>query len=89
MSIDKTTAPGGDSGRKSLLLRLDPQVHAALAQWAADDNRSVNAQIELLLRDALHRAGRAPKHVRPIRGPGRPRHQEAEQVTGEGEDRSG
>jgi hypothetical protein len=47
--------------RKSYLLRLDPAVHAAIEQWARDDLRSVNAQIEWLLADALRRAGRAPK----------------------------
>ncbi len=44
--------------RKAVLLRLDPKVHAALQKWAADEFRSVNAQIEFLLRDALRRAGR-------------------------------
>lgn len=44
--------------RKKLLLRLDPQVHDAIARWAADDLRSVNAQIEYLLRRALRSAGR-------------------------------
>ena len=34
--------------RKQLLLRLDPAVHDAVARWAADDLRSVNAQIEVL-----------------------------------------
>jgi hypothetical protein len=47
--------------RKKLLLRLDPQVYDALARWAADDLRSVNAQIEYALRQALRAAGRAPK----------------------------
>jgi hypothetical protein len=43
-----------------MLLRLDPQVHAALARWAADDMRSINAQVEWLLRRALTDAGRLP-----------------------------
>ena len=46
--------------RKSLLLRLDPAVQDALAAWAADELRSTNAQIELLLRRALAGAGRLP-----------------------------
>jgi hypothetical protein len=46
--------------RKKLLLRLDPRVHAALKQWADDEFRSVNAQIEFLLRKALRDAGRLP-----------------------------
>jgi hypothetical protein len=47
--------------RKKLLLRLDPQVYEAVARWAADDLRSVNAQIEYALRQALRAAGRPPK----------------------------
>ncbi len=47
--------------RKKLLLRLDPQVYDAVARWAADDLRSVNAQIEYALRLALRSAGRAPR----------------------------
>jgi len=45
--------------RKQVLLRLDPAVHAAVAKWAADELRSVNAQIEVILRRALTDAGRA------------------------------
>jgi len=45
--------------RKKLLLRLDPAVYDAIARWAADDLRSVNAQIEYALRQALRAAGRA------------------------------
>ena len=55
-----------------MLLRLDPSVHTALARWAADDLRSVNAQIEYLLRDALKRAGRLPGDAPALRRPGRP-----------------
>ena len=60
------------SERKSLLLRLDPAVHDALARWAADELRSTNAQIEFLLRQALADAGRLPGRVGEIRKPGRP-----------------
>jgi hypothetical protein len=59
--------------RKPILLRLDPAVHDALARWAADELRSTNAQIELLLRRALAEAGRLPARVSPMRRPGRPR----------------
>jgi hypothetical protein len=58
--------------RKSILLRLDPAVHDALARWAADELRSTNAQIEFLLRAALAAAGRSPA-ARPIPKRGRPR----------------
>jgi hypothetical protein len=51
--------------RKKLLLRLDPSVHEAMAKWAADDLRSVNAQIEYALRLALRGAGRGPRAARP------------------------
>ncbi|MEV0727306.1 hypothetical protein [Polymorphospora sp. NPDC050346] len=51
--------------RKKLLLRLDQQVYDAIAKWAADDLRSVNAQIEYALRMALRTAGRSPKPPRP------------------------
>ena len=60
------------SERKSLLLRLDPAVHDALARWAADELRSTNAQIEFLLRQALADAGRLPSKVGALRRPGRP-----------------
>ncbi|HEY8456870.1 MAG TPA: hypothetical protein VIL34_14865 [Actinopolymorphaceae bacterium] len=59
--------------RKKILLRLDPKVHDALARWAADELRSVNAQIEFLLRSALAAAGRLPRDVGEIRPRGRPR----------------
>jgi hypothetical protein len=59
--------------RKTILLRLDPAVHDALARWAADELRSTNGQIEFLLRRALAEATRLPEAVSPIRRPGRPR----------------
>ncbi len=55
--------------RKQVLLRLDPAVHSAIAKWAADDLRSVNAQIEVLLRRALDDAGRGV-HAPPVGGRG-------------------
>ncbi len=57
------------SERKSILLRLDPAVHDALAKWANDELRSTNAQIEFLLRRALADAGRLPRHAGPMRPP--------------------
>ncbi len=44
--------------KKKFLLRLDENVHAALEKWAADELRSINAQIEFLLKDAVRKAGR-------------------------------
>ena len=46
--------------RKPFLLRVDPDTMAALRAWAADDLRSLNGQIEFLLRRALRDAGRLP-----------------------------
>jgi len=46
--------------RKSFLLRLDPRLYDALRHWADDELRSVNAQIEFLLRRSLKSAGRFP-----------------------------
>ncbi|HET9298762.1 MAG TPA: hypothetical protein VFO11_02380 [Candidatus Polarisedimenticolaceae bacterium] len=47
--------------RKPFLLRMDPELHAALQKWADDELRSLNGQIEFLLRRALSDAGRAPR----------------------------
>ena len=47
--------------RKSFLLRINPDLHAALEKWAADDLRSVNAQIEFLLTRAVREAGRSKR----------------------------
>ena len=60
------------SERRQVLLRIDPAVHDALMRWANDELRSVNAQVEMLLRRALTRrrahaqaGGPAPKRGRP------------------------
>jgi hypothetical protein len=58
--------------RKQVLLRVDPAVHDALARWANDELRSINAQIEMLLRRALTEAGRMPRAAGPIPRRGRP-----------------
>lgn len=46
------------SERKSFPLRLDPSLRIALQRWAADELRSLNGQIEYLLRHALQESGR-------------------------------
>lgn len=46
--------------RKAFLLRVDPALLEAVQRWADDDLRSLNGQIEFLLRRALEQAGRAP-----------------------------
>jgi len=48
--------------RRPFLLRLDTRVLDALQRWAADDLRSLNGQIEFLLRRALVEAGRVSAH---------------------------
>ena len=57
--------------KKAFALRLDPAVHAAVERLAADELRSANAQIEMLLREALAGRGIAAKSTRPPRR-GRP-----------------
>ena len=60
-----------DAAKKAFALRLDPALHAALERAAAADFRSLNAEIECLLREALGRRGvkvavtPAPKRGRP------------------------
>ncbi|MEO0998225.1 MAG: Arc family DNA-binding protein [Pseudomonadota bacterium] len=44
--------------RSSFLFRTDPKVLDALRRWADDEFRSVNGQLEFLVRDALRRSGR-------------------------------
>jgi hypothetical protein len=46
------------SDRKAFLLRIDPELLEAAQRWADDDLRSLNAQIEFLLRRTLREAGR-------------------------------
>ena len=54
--------------RKSFLLRIDERTHQELRQWASDELRSLNGQIEYLLREAVKRrrgASRAPEGEPP------------------------
>jgi hypothetical protein len=51
--------------RKAFLLRLDPATHAAMQRWADSELRSLNAQIEFILRRALQEAGRLPRKEPP------------------------
>jgi hypothetical protein len=61
------------SVRKQVLLRLDPAVHDALMRWADDEFRSLNAHVDMLLRQALAEVGRMPRKAGPIPKRGRPR----------------
>ena len=51
--------------RKNFLLRIDPAVLNTIQQWAADDLRSLNGQIEFILRKALADSGRI-RTVKPV-----------------------
>ncbi len=51
--------------RKPFLLRIDPAVLEALQRWANDDLRSLNGQIEFVLRQALRASRRLPKTGEP------------------------
>ena len=51
--------------RKSFLLRADAAVLEAMQRWANDDLRSLNAQVEFVLRDALRKADRLPVPAAP------------------------
>lgn len=44
--------------KKRFLLRIDPKIYDALEKWSDDELRSVNAQIEILLKKSLKEAGR-------------------------------
>ena len=48
--------------RKAFALRIDEKTLAAMQRWSNDELRSLNAQIEYVLRDALRSAGRLPGH---------------------------
>lgn len=54
--------------RKQFPLRVSPELYDALEAWAGDEFRSVNAQIEAILADAVRRAGRARPAKRPREG---------------------
>lgn len=47
--------------KKSFPLRINEEVWEAVRRWSEDELRSVNAQIEYVLRDALRQAGRLPR----------------------------
>ena len=52
------------SEKKKFLLRLDGTLFDAMEKWAADDLRSVNNQIEFVLRNALRKSGRLKEEGR-------------------------
>jgi hypothetical protein len=50
--------------KKSYPLRINEEILEAIRHWSDDELRSVNAQIEYVLRDALRKAGRLPRSER-------------------------
>jgi hypothetical protein len=54
------------AAKKSFLLRVDPALWAEVERLAQGELRSVNAQMEFLLRDSLARRGIAPKRAEPL-----------------------
>jgi hypothetical protein len=54
--------------KKSFLLRISPETYEALATWAGEELRSINGQVEFLLRQALLDAGRIHRQPRETRG---------------------
>ena len=54
--------------KKAYPLRINAEILGAAQRWADDELRSVNAQIEYLLREALRKAGRLPKPRKPATG---------------------
>jgi hypothetical protein len=56
------------SEKKAYPLRINADVLAAAQRWADDELRSLNAQIEYVLRESLRKAGRLPKKGGPPNG---------------------
>ena len=54
------------AGKKSFVLRIDPEVSNALERWASDEFRSMNGQIEFILSQALKKAGRLPSKLKSM-----------------------
>ena len=51
--------------KKTFALRIDAEVYAAIEQWAEDEFRSANGQIEWILAEALKKSKRYPKKTTP------------------------
>ena len=57
-------AKGG--GNKSFVLRVDAATMEALEQWADDEFRSINGQLQWIIADALRRSGRLKRQAKPV-----------------------
>jgi hypothetical protein len=60
MSSRPAGPPPPAEGRKAFLLRIDPALFAEIEKWAADELRSVNGQVEYLLREAVRARRKGP-----------------------------
>lgn len=58
--------PKKESSTKNFILRVDESTMQAVEQWAADEFRSVNGQLQWIINDALRRAKRLPKNGKNI-----------------------
>ncbi len=56
------------SEKKRFLLRLDPKLYEVMEKWSADELRSVNAQMEYVLKEAARKAGRWKEEKHPSLG---------------------
>ena len=54
------------AARKAFALRIDEKTLQAMQRWANDDLRSLNSQIEFVLREALRKTGRLPRQTPPV-----------------------
>lgn len=55
-----------DGGNKSFVLRVDAATMEALEQWADDEFRSINGQLQWIIADALRRSGRLKRPAKPV-----------------------
>jgi hypothetical protein len=55
--------------KKKFLLRLDTELYDVLEKWASDDHRSVNAEMEFLLKEAVRKAGRSKPGDKTVSAP--------------------
>lgn len=60
-----------ESSTKSFILRVDPDMMAAIEKWAADEFRSTNGQLQWIISEALRKSGRLPKKRRPAEDGGK------------------
>lgn len=60
-----------DNNTKSFVLRVDSETMAAIEEWAADEFRSTNGQLQWIISEALRKSGRLPKKKRARKDEGK------------------